>query len=226
MTFQQRIALSARVISSLASRASTYRSTGFRWSMTKGLMRQLGGEVALAGTQVKAILAVRPVKAIVISQDCDISRSQDISLCEIREFILVERKAKDTKTAKGWVSILSQHARLNLKWFYLPPDEKVGFSSKMAVDFTVTLRVPRLELEGFRVFRKGRLNSIADEHFRERLAEFFRRYPYDEWYPDFDEAELAEYKKTYPDSQPFSWQKPPVASEFAMKSDEALNAES
>jgi hypothetical protein len=162
-------------------------------------------EVASKGDQVNAILPVRPVTAIVISQDCDTIRSQDISLCEINDFREVEGKAKQTKDAKGWVSILTQQARVNLKWFYLPPDERLGLKNKMAVDFTVTLRVPREELEAFRHSRKGRLNQIADEHFRERLAEFFRRYPYDEWYP-LDNAELTEYRKKHSDVQPFSWQ--------------------
>ncbi|MGA2619516.1 MAG: hypothetical protein ABSF26_18050 [Thermoguttaceae bacterium] len=163
-------------------------------------------EVASAGNQVRAILPVRPVSAIVISQDCDTVHSQDISLCEIRAFRMVEGKAKQTRDTKGWVGILTQHARANLKWFYLPPSARLGFEDKMAVDFTVTLRVPRVELEAFRHSRKGRLNPLADEHFRERLAEFFRRYPYDEWYP-LNEAELAEYRKKYPDAQPFAWQK-------------------
>ena len=46
----------------------------------------------------------------------------------------------------------------------------------------VTLRVRRVELETLRDLRRGRLNFLADEHFRERIGEFFRRYPYDEWY--------------------------------------------
>ena len=163
-------------------------------------------EIASAGDQVRAILPVRPVTAIVITQDCDTIHSQDISLCEIGGFRSIEGKARETRNTKGWVGILTQHARVNLKWFYLPPDPRLGFEDKMAVDFTVTLRVPRVELEAFRGFRKGRLNPTADEHFRERLAEFFRRYPYDEWYP-LDEAELAEYRKKYPDAQPFPWQR-------------------
>jgi hypothetical protein len=31
--------------------------------------------------------------------------------------------------------------------------------------------------------RKGRLNETAYQHFRECIAQYFRRYPYDEWYP-------------------------------------------
>lgn len=69
----------------------------------------------------------------------------------------------------------------------------------------MTIRVPRIELEEIRHQRKGRLNSIADEHFRERIGEYFRRYPYDEWYP-LNQDELAEYKKNHPDTVPFPWQ--------------------
>jgi hypothetical protein len=128
-----------------------------------------------------------------------------ITLCEISKFRDVERKSKDTTSAKSWKNIITQHARINQKWFYLPPDEKIGFSEKMAVDFMVTLRVPRAELEELRDLRKGRLNEIADEHFRERIAEFFRRYPYDEWYP-LDSEELKAYLGEYPDAKPFPWQ--------------------
>lgn len=153
------------------------------------------------------IVQVRSVAAIVATQDCDTLRSRDITLCEIRSFRDVEQKSKQTEKPKKWMQIITQHARLNLKWFYLPPDEKLGFTEKMGVDFLVTLRVPRADLESLRCLRRGRLNSTADEHFRERIAEFFRRYPYDEWYP-LDDKELKEYCDQYPDSKPYSWQTP------------------
>jgi hypothetical protein len=151
------------------------------------------------------IVPVRPVIAIAATQDCDALHGRDITLCEIGEFRDVERKAKETTSAKSWKNIITQHARINQKWFYLPPDEKIGFSEKMAVDFMVTLRVPRAELEELRDLRKGRLNEIAEEHFRERIGEFFRRYPYDEWYP-LDQEELQAYLREYPDAKPFPWQ--------------------
>ncbi|MDP3964633.1 MAG: hypothetical protein Q8Q20_03190 [bacterium] len=162
-------------------------------------------EIAQKGEPVNIIVPVRPVAAIVVTQDCDAIRSWDITLCEIRIFKDVERKSKDTSLAKSWKSLITQQARINQKWFYLPPDAKVGFSEKMAVDFMVTLRVPRVELEELRGLRKGRLNAIADEHFRERIGEFFRRYPYDEWYP-LDQDELKAYMDEYPETTPFPWQ--------------------
>ena len=151
------------------------------------------------------IVPVRPVASIVATQDCDAIRSRDITLCEIRDFRDVERKSKETKSPIKGKNILTQHARLNQKWFYLPPDEKLGFSDKMAVDFLVTLRIPREDLENLRSLRRGRLNDVADEHFRERIGEFFRRYPYDEWYA-LDKEEMAAYSREYPDAKLFPWQ--------------------
>jgi antitoxin (DNA-binding transcriptional repressor) of toxin-antitoxin stability system len=167
-------------------------------------------EIARNGEPVEIIVSVRPVAAIVATQDCDAVRSRDITLCEIRPFTDVEQKASERTSAKGWKNILTQHARINQKWFYLPPDARVGFDHKMAVDFMVTLRVSRAELEGLRDLRRGRLNPIADEHFRERIGEFFRRYPYDEWYP-LDQEEMKAYMGEYPDAKPFPWQGPECA---------------
>ena len=39
-----------------------------------------------------------------------------------------------------------------------------------------------------------------------RLSDYFRRYPYDEWYP-FDKAEFAAYLEVNPGTPPFPWQK-------------------
>jgi hypothetical protein len=163
-------------------------------------------EIAQQEKQVTAIFPLRPVTAIVATQDCDATHGQDITLCEIRPFRQVERKAAQTSAPKKWKDIITQHSRINQKWFYLPPDGRIGFTDKMAVDFMMTLRVPRVELEALRDLRRGRLNAIADEHFRERIGEFFRRYPYDEWYP-LNPQELKAYIDEYPDAQPFAWQR-------------------
>lgn len=162
-------------------------------------------EIAKDGQAVTAVLALRPVAAIVASQDCDTTHGIDVTLCEIQRFPLVEPRGKDVTSPHTWTRIITQHARVNQKWFYLPPDEKIGFVEKMAVDFRVTLRVLRTDLEELRSLRKGRLCPVADEHFRERIAEFFRRYPYDEWYP-LNREELETYKKHHPDARPFPWQ--------------------
>jgi len=168
-------------------------------------------EIVEQGGEANIIVPVRSVVAIIGTQDCDAIRSRDITLFEIREFREVEGKCKQVTSPKKWKNIITQHARINQKWFYLPPDDRIGFSDKMAVDFMVTLRLSRAELEDMREFRPGRLNSVADEHFRERVGQFFRRYPYDEWYP-LDDEEMAVYMKEYPDVVPFPWQ-PPAAPE-------------
>jgi hypothetical protein len=162
-------------------------------------------QVAETGDPITAIVSARPVTAIVATQDCDALRAPDITLCEIRPFRDVEHKAQQTTAPKSWVSLITQHARITLKWFYLPPDPKVGFEDKMAVDFMVTLRVPRLDLEGFRHLRRGRLNDYAEAHFRERIGQFFRRYPYDEWYA-LSPQELQAYTVEHTGTQPYPWQ--------------------
>lgn len=103
----------------------------------------------------KVLVGIRPVTAILITQDCDIIRAPDLTFCEIHRFVDVEGKAKQTTSPKSWVSLITQHARINLKWFYLPPDPQIGFTEKMAVDFMVTLRVPREDVEKLMSLRKA-----------------------------------------------------------------------
>ncbi len=162
-------------------------------------------EIVDMNKDVAIVVSVRPVTAIVATQDCDAARSRFITLCEIQQFSDVEGKSKQTTSPKSWVNLLTQQARINQKWFYLPLDEKMGFADKMAVDFMMTVRVSRIELEEMRDLRKGRLNPVADEHFRERIGEFFRRYPYDEWYP-LDQDELKAYMANHNGVRPFPWQ--------------------
>lgn len=145
---------------------------------------------------LSAVVGLRAVWAIVITQDCDTIRVPDISLCEIKPLPNVLRVSAPT-TPKKWVDLLRRQAVQNLKWFYLPPDPTIGFGDRMAVDFIATLRVTRQDLEAARHLRRGRLNEVADEHFRERLAEFFRRYPYNEWYP-FTRDEFEAYRAENP----------------------------
>ncbi|MBM4036599.1 MAG: hypothetical protein FJ291_33095 [Planctomycetes bacterium] len=116
-----------------------------------------------------------------ITQDCDAVREPELSLCEIKPFQTLEPDV--AKGLKARVGVITKNARKNYKWFYLPPDESMGFGDMMGVDFRCTMRLPREELERYRHLRRGRLNAVAYDHFRERLAHFFRRYAYDEWYP-------------------------------------------
>ena len=148
-------------------------------------------------------VAARPVMAIVVTQDCDTLRASQITLCEIRPLADVIGDIGQSLSKR--VTNIPQQSKKNLKWFYLPPDTGARVSERMAVDFQVTLSVSRTDLERLKGMRTARLNPEADEHFRERLSEFYRRYPVDEWYP-FDREEFAEYKKTHIGAEPRTYQ--------------------
>jgi hypothetical protein len=157
--------------------------------------------------EISTLVAIKPVTAIVITQDCDAVRNDDIALCEILKFAEVERSVKDKTSPNAFMSAITKQSRLNQKWFYLPPDETIGFSLKMGVDFHLVTMTSRSYLEdNISKLRIGRLNKIALEHFREKLSEYFRRYPYDEWYP-LNKEEFIEYKKNKPEPiEPFPYQ--------------------
>jgi len=164
-------------------------------------------DIVKSGATTPAVFSVLPVPAIVASQDCDSRWADTITLCEIREFSEIE---KDTATAKlaGMIKIITRHARWKLKWFYLPTDETVGFDKRMGVDFFSTIRLPREDLEELIKLRKACLKPIACDHFRERIAHFYRRYAYNEWYP-LNKEEMENYSKNLPlkPSDWYDWQK-------------------
>ena len=155
---------------------------------------------------VLANVFIRSVTGIVITQDCDALRAENIAMCQVRPFFSVERQFTEATKPKGFVNIVTQHARVNQKWYYLPPDTRLGFT-KMAADFTSVFEVPRAMLESHRDdLRLGRLNDdVACPHFRERVAEFFRRYPYNEWYP-LTKEETDLYESTRGRVERYSWQ--------------------
>jgi hypothetical protein len=145
----------------------------------------------------RAVVGFRAVNAIVITQDCDAFRSPSLALCEIDRFQEVETSSKDTTKPTAWMGKLTRQARINQKWYYLPPCDDLGFDGKMAVDFRKILLVDRDGLESMTpTCRLARLNHDAYLHFRERLSEFFRRYPYNEWYA-LDKEELEAYEKEH-----------------------------
>jgi hypothetical protein len=76
----------------------------------------------------------------------------------------------------------------------------------MAINFHMVFHIPRDHLEQYKKdLRKGRLNNIAFQHYRESIAQYFRRYPYDEWYP-LTKEEFLEYNKEDGSVEPFKWQ--------------------
>lgn len=157
---------------------------------------------------ITSLVAIKPVIAIVISQDCDAVRADDIALAEVVPFENVESNIKNAKYPTRTWGVITKNSRVNLKWFYLPIDLKIGFEKRMAADFRSVLQTSKTFLENHRErFRIARLNDIATQHFRERLSEYFRRYAYDEWYP-LDKKEFDEYRKSKSEpTDPFDWQK-------------------
>jgi hypothetical protein len=156
---------------------------------------------------VTAIIGIKPVMAIVISQNCDTARGRDISLCAV-EPLAEHMRDKFSTNPKGWNNQLLKHAH-NPRYFYLPADGDLGIEGRMSADFRSVIRVDREDLLNLRVgYRIARLNDVAAEHFRESLAQFFRRYPVNEWYP-LTKEEVAVYAEVNGLSSDdfYDWQK-------------------
>ena len=155
---------------------------------------------------VLALATVKPVKAIIIGQDCDLAHSEFVSLCEIQSYSDVFKDAVH-KDPKKWQAFITKKSRENLRFFYLPEGPFEGLGSRMAADLRVLIRIRRDDLEAARPRRTARLNQVAHEHFRESIAQYFRRYPYDEWYPltkdEFSAYRAAKQDDTIP---AFPWQ--------------------
>jgi hypothetical protein len=181
---------------SLAS-LSVALPTGGTRQMTWRDALQSGSETILS------ILPLEPVTAIAITQNCDAIRSDSIVLSQI--FGFTEATGKAPTTPKNWKTVIKELGR-QLRLFYLPSSSEVGFDEPKVCDFGVLLRIPRRDLEEMRDCRVGRLNSLATEHFRETLAQYFRRYPYNEWYP-LTKDQFATYVAEIPEAEPYPWQK-------------------
>ena len=124
---------------------------------------------------------------IVISQDCDASRNLNIAFAEIKQLNEIDefKDLNEDVKPKTVINVVTDHTRKNQKWYYLSENKELGFSRKMCVDFESIFEINRNMLEkNIELLRLGRLeDEVAWPHFRERIAEYFRRYPYNEWYP-------------------------------------------
>lgn len=155
-----------------------------------------------------AIVPVKPVTGIVITQNCDAVRGESIVLAEVANYAEMMGKGlpSPTKLLK-FARKITQNSRQHLRLFYLPADPEFGFDDRSACDFRVLIRAPRSDLEEMLDLRVGRLNTEATEHFRETLAQYFRRYPYNEWYPlTREEFDVYQADSSEPIS-PYPWQK-------------------
>jgi hypothetical protein len=150
---------------------------------------------------------VKPVTAVVITQNCDASRGQTLSLCQVEDYLTALNQAQPPKNPKAWQSFLMRTSRQNPRFFYLPADDRFSLKERSAVDFRVILPVPRLDLESMRDLRIARLNEVAREHFKEALSHFYRRYAYNEWYPLTREEYTAYAEQAGEDVPAFDWQK-------------------
>ena len=164
-------------------------------------------EVVSTGSDpVTALLPVEPVIGIVITQNCDASRGRDICLCQVSPFLPSVGQESEPKNANKWNSLILKHMRSSPRIFYLPMGDGI-FDQRMAVDFRSVLRVPLKELYDMRQHRIARLNEVANEHFRESLGQFFRRYAFNEWYPLTKEEAEAYAEKSPEEIHLYPWQK-------------------
>ena len=142
--------------------------------------------------EIAISIGLRKTWGIVASQDCDASDAPNISLFQIDPFVKVHsRPSSPTR----WVNTLTERLCKNAKWFYLPKDDRVGINEEKAVNFHKVIQLKRVDLERNKNLRRGRLSDFAYEHYREAIAQYFRRYPYNEWYP-FNKAQLEAYADT------------------------------
>ena len=140
-------------------------------------------EIIESGQDVAGVLGVTSVPAIVITQKCDAQEKEYITLCEIVKLSeLSAFRTLEEKTLNNIAETLVENNRKMPGIFYLPPNDAIGFAQRMAVNFLNTIRLKRKDLEQFKFNRKGRLNKMANEHFREKLSHFFHRYAWNEWY--------------------------------------------
>lgn len=126
--------------------------------------------------------ALRKAWGIVATQDCDASRIPDISLFQIESFEIINRTPPNDKNVGSWINIITDRSCKNAGWFYLPKDERLEINGRKVVNFHKVFQIPRPDLEDNIKLRKGRLGRVAYEHYRESIAQYYRRYPYNEWY--------------------------------------------
>jgi hypothetical protein len=143
---------------------------------------------------VAAVLGITLVPAIVATQSCDAQRKEYVTLCEIVDLEEIGAFREHHKQSpKSRVKGLLNNERKIHSFFYLPPDDILGFELCKAVQFSHTMRIARNVLEIIKDNRKGRLNATAYEHFREKFSNYYRRYAFDEWYM-LNKDELREYE--------------------------------
>jgi hypothetical protein len=89
----------------------------------------------LEGPQpIAAIVAVKPVLGVAITQNCDAARARDIGLCQVAKFLTVAGQKEVPQNAKKWQSLIIRMVWTNPILFYLPAAPEFGLSDCMAAD--------------------------------------------------------------------------------------------
>jgi len=165
----------------------------------------------VAGDEIKNVVVAADIQpGIIITQNCDLLRSDFVSFCKIRPYEDVEKENTSPKLNKR-VKFLTENYAHKAKYFYLPPEMPNGFKNKMAVDFSLIHQIKLDLLRQLLSKRKCRLNSLASEHFRVKLAHYFRRFAYNPWYvlTEKNEFEIYREQKDNPKEQkliiPYDW---------------------
>jgi hypothetical protein len=155
---------------------------------------------------IVASVGLKKTWGIVATQNCDAPKSPFVSLFQIEPFEDVF-KMGSPKSHKSWKNAITTQCRLKSNMFYLPPEVKIGIDRRMAVNFHKVFQIQGADLNENLSLRRGRLNKTSYEHYRECIAQYFRRYPYDEWYSlNKDEFNAyAEDNKCF--IKPFDYQK-------------------
>lgn len=100
---------------------------------------------------------------------------------------------REINSVTAWMkNIITMNNREPSK-MYLLPDNILNIPERMFIDFSTIFYILRKDLECLRNLRLCRLNNEALEHFREKLAYYFHRYSYDEYYP-LNNQEMKEYE--------------------------------
>lgn len=147
-----------------------------------------------------ALLDITPTWAIVLSQDCDATRAPAISMFRIEPLSKILGHSIPQNDKKWADYIVNQLGKKQTNNFYLPADSstsqfKIGFTERMFINLETVFQLDRESLEAHKEsLRKGRLNEESYEHYRESIAQYFRRYPYEEHYP-LTKAEVEAYER-------------------------------
>ena len=143
-----------------------------------GLIEQNWKDIAENDESYPIVTEVKSCFAIVISQDCDCVRDDEISLFKIT---ICSKLANKTSPKAIFEQILRIHHSNSL--MYLPQDNKSNFPNKMQINFSSIISIKRKNLEKMKNFRLFRLNDESFDHFRNKVKDFILRYSFTESYP-------------------------------------------